>query len=534
MTLLDTTVVGVAIPNIVERLGATYNEVLWVSNAYVLVLAVFLIPGGKLGDLFGKRHTYLVGVTVFSVASLLCSLAQTPGQLIAARTLQGLGAALLIPQTMSIIISVFSPARRGTALGVWGAVAGVATITGPPLGGFLVGALDWRWIFTINVPLGVLVLIVAPMVIPAGATPPRTGSFDVRGAVLVVLGLSCLTFGLQEGQRYDWGAVWSFVSIPLLLAVGTLLLIAFAFSQRRPGPRAPMVPFELLTNRNFSLMNVGAIGLSVGIMSMALGFQLYAQSVLGYSALAAGLISLPMSAISVVLGPYAGRLSDKLGGKPIVVTGLLLLALGLLLFSLTSAVDSTAWTLLPAMVVMGLGLSATFAPLTTVAMHDVQPMVAGSAAGTLNATRQIGSVLGTAGFGVLLQNQLVGSLTSRAEQAAAALPTQVRDGFVNGVRRATDGGVDFADLQAGTAVPIPSGLSPAVARQVGVAAGDVFSSGFVSAMHGAMILPIAAVLLGAVCGLLVKGKPAQRTPAADAREEGSSAATRTQIGRAHV
>ncbi|MGI8311958.1 MFS transporter [Saccharopolyspora hattusasensis] len=523
MTLLDTTVVGVAIPNIVERLGTTYNEVLWVSNAYVLVLAVFLIPGGKLGDLFGKRNTYLAGVAVFSVASLLCALAQTPGQLIAARTLQGLGAALLIPQTMSIIISVFPPVRRGAALGVWGAVAGVATITGPPLGGFLVGALDWRWIFTINVPLGVLVLVIAPMIIPAGAKPPRTGSFDVRGALLVVLSLSCLTFGLQEGQRYDWGAVWSFVNIPLLLVVGALLLVAFAFSQRRPGPRAPMVPFELLTNRNFSLMNIGAIGLSVGIMSMAIGFQLYAQSVLGYSALAAGLISLPMSAISVVLGPYAGRLSDKLGGKPIVVTGLLLFGLGLLIFSLTSTVDSTAWTLLPAMLVMGMGLGATFAPLTTVAMYEVQPMVAGSAAGLLNATRQIGSVLGTAGFGVLLQNQLVGSLMTRAEEAAAALPAEVRGEFVDGVRRATSSGVDFADLQAGTAVPIPSGISPAVAQQVEAAAREVFSSGFVSAMHGAMVLPIAAVLLGAVCGLLTKGRPTPAAPTADSREDESSA-----------
>ncbi|RKT89085.1 drug resistance transporter, EmrB/QacA subfamily [Saccharopolyspora antimicrobica] len=508
MTLLDTTVVGVAVPDIVERLGTTYNEVLWVSNSYVLVLAVLLIPGGKLGDLLGKRNTYLAGVAVFSAASLLCALAQTPGQLIAARTLQGLGAALLIPQTMSIIIGTFPPQRRGAALGVWGAVAGLATIAGPPLGGFLVGALDWRWIFTINVPLGVLVLVIAPLIIPAGARPPRTGRFDLRGALLVVLGLCCLTFGLQEGQRYDWGAVWSFVSIPLLLVAGVLLLVVFAFSQRRPGPRAPMVPFELLRNRNFGLMNVGAIGLSVGIMSMAIGFQLYAQSVLGYSALAAGLISLPMSAISVVLGPYAGRLSDKLGGKPVVVTGLLLFGLGLLAFSLTSTVDSTAGTLLPAMLVMGVGLGATFAPLTTVAMHDVQPVVAGSAAGVLNATRQIGSVLGTAGFGVLLQNQLVGNLLARAETAAAALPAEVRGEFVDGVRRATSSGVDFADLQAGTAVPIPSGISPALAQQVEAAAREVFTGGYVAAMHSAMVLPIGAVLIGAICALLAKGRTA--------------------------
>ncbi|QFZ19281.1 DHA2 family efflux MFS transporter permease subunit [Saccharothrix syringae] len=508
MTLLDTTVVGVAIPDIVTGLGVTYNEVLWVSNAYVLVLAVFLITGGRLGDLLGKRNTYLAGVAVFTAASLACGLSQDAGQLIAARVVQGLGAALLVPQTMAIVIAVFPPERRGAALGVWGAVAGVATVTGPPLGGLLVSALDWRWIFTINVPLGLLVLVFAPMIIPAGAKPPRTGRFDVRGAVLVTAGLALLTFGLQEGQRYDWGSVWSFVSIPLLLVVGVVLLVAFALAQRRPGGRAPMVPFDLLRTRDFALMNLGAIALSIGIMSMAIGFQLYAQSVLGLSALVAGLVSAPMSAISVVIGPWAGRLSDRVGGKPIVFTGLLVFGLGLLLFALTTRPDSSVWALLPSMVVMGVGLGLTFAPLTTVAMHGVRPVMAGAASGVLNATRQVGAVLGTAGFGVLLQNQLVADLGARAATAAADLPAGVRDEFVDGVRRAADRGVEFAELQAGTAVPVPSGASPAVAEQVAAAARAVFADGFVGAMHSSMVLPITAVLLGAVCCLFARGKSA--------------------------
>lgn len=242
MTLLDTTVVGVAIPNIVAKLGVSYSEVLWVSNAYVLVLAVLLIPGGKLGDLLGKRNMYLAGVLVFAAASLACALSQNAAELIAARAVQGVGAALLIPQTMSIIVSVFPADRRGAALGVWGAVAGVATIAGPPLGGLLVSALDWRWIFTVNVPLGVLVLIAAPLIIPGGPPAPRLGRFDVRGTVLVTAGVFCLVFGLQEGQQYDWGKVWSFVSIPLLLVLGVVLLVAFTVSQRAPGGRTPIVP----------------------------------------------------------------------------------------------------------------------------------------------------------------------------------------------------------------------------------------------------------------------------------------------------
>ncbi len=257
MTLLDTTVVGVVIPDMVSRLGITYNEVLWVSNAYVLVLAVLLITGGRLGDLLGKRNVYLAGVAVFTVASLLCALSQDAGQLTASRVLQGIGAALLIPQTMSIIIAVFPPQRRGAALGVWGAVAGVAgvaTIAGPPLGGLLVSALDWRWIFTINVPIGLLVLVLAPMIIPMTPKPPRSGALDVRGAVLVTLGLLCLTYGLQEGQRYDWGTIRSFVSVPLLLVLGVVLLVAFAFAELRPGGRQPMVPTALFGGRNFVLL----------------------------------------------------------------------------------------------------------------------------------------------------------------------------------------------------------------------------------------------------------------------------------------
>ena len=251
MTLLDTTVVGVAMPNIISKLGITYDEVFWVSNAYVLMLAVFLIIGGRLGDLLGKRSIYLTGIGIFTVASFLCAISQDAGQLVASRTIQGFGAALLIPQTMSIIISVFPANRRGAALGVWGAIAGIATIAGPPLGGLLIGAFDWRWIFTINIPLGVIVLIGSPLLIPAIPRSTKGGKLDLRGALLLVIGLSCLAFGLQEGQRYNWGTIWAFISIPLLLIVGVFTLAAFVFVERSPGARQPVVPLTLLSNHNF-------------------------------------------------------------------------------------------------------------------------------------------------------------------------------------------------------------------------------------------------------------------------------------------
>ncbi|ATE54501.1 DHA2 family efflux MFS transporter permease subunit [Actinosynnema pretiosum] len=528
MTLLDTTVVGVAMPDIVGRLGATYNEVLWVSNAYVLVLAVLLITGGRLGDLLGKRNTYLGGVLVFTVASLLCALSQDAGQLIAARVLQGVGAALLVPQTMSIIITVFPAHRRGAALGVWGAVAGVATIAGPPLGGLLVTSFDWRWIFTVNVPIGAAVLLLAPLVIPATPGPPRAGAFDLRGAVLVTLGLSCLAYGLQEGQRYGWGTVWSFVSIPLLLALGVALLALFALVERSPGGRQPLVPFALFRARDFALMNAGAVGLSVGIMSMAIGFQLYAQSVLGMSALAAGAASAPMSVASILLGPVAGRMADRIGGRALVVTGLLLFAAGLVLFGMTTGVDSRVWSFLPSTVVIGAGLGLVFAPLTATAMREVSPVMAGAASGVLNATRQLGSVLGTAGFGVLLQNRLVDALGRGAEQEAAGLPPELREPFLDGVARAAASGVRFDELQAGSAVRLPDGASPEVAERLAGATRHVFSTGFVEAMHSSLALPVAALLVAAGCCLFAGGRGGSGRPEpvpveASARERGAGA-----------
>ncbi|QIS14971.1 DHA2 family efflux MFS transporter permease subunit [Nocardia arthritidis] len=509
MTLLDTTVVGVAMPNIIASLGLSYSEVLWVSNAYVLVLAVLLITAGRLGDLLGKRNVYLAGVAVFTVASVCCALSQNAGELIAARAVQGLGAALLMPQTMSIIVAIFPPDRRGTALGVWGAVAGVATVAGPPLGGFLVNAADWRWIFTINVPLGLLVLALAPLIIPVTARPPRAGRFDVRGAVLITVALALLAFAVQEGQRYHWGTVWSFVSIPLLLVLGAVVFAGFALSQSRPGDRTPMVPIPLLRNRNFALMSVSAIGLSIGLMSMAIGFQLYAQSVLGYSALAAGMISAPLSVVSAVVGPIMGRLSDRFSGRRIAAAGLALFAVGLVIFALTSRVDSSVWALVPGLVVMGAGLGCVFAPLAAVAMHDVPPVMAGAAAGVMNATRQLGSVLGTAGFGVLLQYELTNNLMGVRESTVSTLPPEARADFVNGIHGAAANGIDYAALQTGTAVRLPPDATPELAQQISVVARQVFGDGFVSSMHIALCLPIVALLAAAGCALLTR----ERTPA---------------------
>ena len=238
MTLLDLTIVNIAIPNMITELHASFDDVLWVINAYALVLAALVITGGRLGDVVGPRLMFGVGVAVFTAASAACGLAPSPGWLIAFRAVQGLGAAMLMPQTLAIITMIFPPERRGAAFGVWGAVAGAATIAGPTLGGLLITAFDWRWIFFVNLPIGVVVLALTGVLIP-DMRPGRRHRLDILGVALASAGLLAICYGLVEGQTYNWGKINSLVSIPLVLGAGVVLLAAF-FCRRvaAPGPRA--------------------------------------------------------------------------------------------------------------------------------------------------------------------------------------------------------------------------------------------------------------------------------------------------------
>ncbi|MFC5749492.1 DHA2 family efflux MFS transporter permease subunit [Actinomadura rugatobispora] len=305
MTLLDLTIVNIAIPDIVDALGASLDQALWVVNAYVLVLAVLLITGGRLGDLLGKRNLFATGVAVFTLASLACAIAQDPVQLIAARAAQGLGAALLMPQTMSMIIDTFPAERRGTALGVWGAVAGLSTITGPTLGGLLVTTLDWRWIFLVNLPIGALVLAMSAAILP-GHTRTVRHRFDITGVLLASAALFCLTFALTEGQKHEWNA-----AILTLLGAAAVLFTIFLLHQRTRQDAEPLVPFTLFRDRNFAILSLVGGGVSIAMIGMILPMTLYLQSVRGFSPLEAGLVMAPSSLASMLLAPVAGRLSDR-------------------------------------------------------------------------------------------------------------------------------------------------------------------------------------------------------------------------------
>src|SRR5438105_10164852 len=391
MVLLDITIVNIAIPSMIDGLKAGLDQIIWVLNAYTLTYAVLLITAGRLGDRFGPRNLFAVGLAVFTLASVACGLAQDPNQLIAARVVQAVGGALLTPQTLAILTTIFPPQRRGAAFGVWGGIAGIATIAGPTVGGLLVTYLDWRAIFYVNVPIGIVALIGSLLIIP-DIRPGRAASVEPVGVLLASGGLFGITFGLIEGQRYNWGAVTGFISIPLIIAAGVVLLVLFfIWDYNRPSP---MVPLSLFRDRNFSLMNwVGAV-LAFGMIGLFLPLTIYLQSALGFSAIKAGLTLLPMSLVSMFLAPVAGRLSDRIGGKYILLFGLAMFAAGMAIIDWRASIDSTWLTFLPGSLVAGIGLGFTFAPLATVAMRNINPRVAGAASGLLNTTRQLGGAIG--------------------------------------------------------------------------------------------------------------------------------------------
>jgi EmrB/QacA subfamily drug resistance transporter len=499
MTLLDLTIVNIAIPNMILKLHASLDDVLWVLNAYALVLAVLVITAGRLGDLLGPRTMFTAGIAVFTVASAACGFAPGAGWLIAFRAVQGLGAAMLIPQTLALITMTFPAERRGAAFGVWGAVAGLATIAGPTLGGLLVTAFDWRWIFFVNLPIGVAVLAVTPVIIPA-LRPGRRHRLDLPGVALASLALLAICYGLVEGQRYDWGTITSFITIPLVIGVGVVLLVVFFIDQKLRQDREPLIPFALFRSRNFSLMNWVSFTLSIGMLGIFLPLTIYLQDALGFSALKAGLTLAPASLVMIMLAPFLGRLTDKIGGKYILICGLTLFAVGIGWVVLVAQTNSRWQDFLAPLIVAGIGMGGTFAPLTTTAMREVDPRVAGAASGILNTSRQVGSVIGTAAVGALLQNRLVASLTSQATSRSVGLPAHVRGQFIDGVRQAAASGL----IGSAPGSAAPRGTPPALAAELRRLGAEVFSHGYVLAMRWTMVMPIAMVILAAASCFAIK------------------------------
>ncbi|GAC1684379.1 MAG: DHA2 family efflux MFS transporter permease subunit [Candidatus Dormibacteraceae bacterium] len=500
MIMLDTTIVNVAIPAMSAGLNTTLDQILWVLNSYILVYAVLLITAGRLGDLFGQRRLFAIGLGIFTFASALCGFAQDANQLILARILQGVGGALLTPQTLAILTTLFPPERRGAAFGIWAGVAGLATLAGPTLGGAIVTYVDWRWIFFVNVPIGIAALVATFAIIPDIRAGRRHG-WDIVGTILATGGLFGVIFGLIEGERFNWGQIGSSVfNIPEVIGAGALLLVAFVIWERYQPE--PLVPLSLFEERNFAVANWMAAAIAFGMMSMFLPIVIYLQSVRDFSALTAGLTLAPMSLTSMVVAPFAGRMADRIGGKYILMTGILVFAVGFGMITFVAGPDSTWINFLVPAIIAGIGMGMTFAPMTTVAMRNISPRMAGAASGVLNTTRQVGAAIGSAVVGALLQNRLAITLHDQAVSHANALPAAYRDQFVKAFSSVGANGFQIGTGQNGA--KLPSGLPPAVAEQLTSLAHQVFVSGYVDALKQTLVLPISVLALTAFSALLIK------------------------------
>jgi EmrB/QacA subfamily drug resistance transporter len=424
MILVDTTIVTVATPAIISDLHADVNSVVWVTSAYLLAYAVPVLITGRLGDRYGPKNLYLVGLTVFTLASLWCGLTTSIEMLIAARVLQGLGAGILTPQTMSVITRIFPADKRGQAMALWGATAGVATLVGPILGGILVDALGWEWIFFINIPVGIIGFVLAVRWVPK--LEIRMHKFDWLGVALSGVGMFLLVFGIQQGHKYHWNA-WVMASI-----VGGLVVFALFVLWQHVNTQEPLVPLSLFHDRNFSISNFAISTMSFTATAMGFPTMLYAQLVRGYSPLESALLFVPMAVMSIVLAPIVGRFTDRVHPRILTGSGFLITAASIYLLSRTLTADGPVWPILATFALLGIGMAGIWAPLAATATRNLPMTMAGAGSGVYNATRQVGAVLGSAAIAVLLDSRIAAhGLSGGAEPDGALqqLPAVVREPF---------------------------------------------------------------------------------------------------------
>jgi EmrB/QacA subfamily drug resistance transporter len=503
MALLDLTIVNIAIPSILAGLHASLDQILWVLNAYSLVFAVLLIPSGRLGDIFGPRNLFALGVVIFTLGSAASGLAQDANWLIGARAVQGLGAALMSPQGLPFITSLFPAERRGGPFAALGMMSGVAVLAGPVLGGFIVTHWGWRWIFYLNVPIGIVTLAGALFVVP-DLRPGLRHRLDLGGVALLTAGLLCLVFGLIEGQRYNWGTVTGWISIPLIIGTGVALLLLFLVSQARRQDREPLLTFAVFKDRNFTLMAGVLAALGFAMLGLYLPLTIYYQSVLGLSALAAGLTIAAQPLAMMFSSPVAASLSDRVNGKYLLIPGLTLFAAGTAYIVWVAGATSGRWSFLPGLLVAGIGLGFTWVPVFSVATRNLRPELAGGASGILSTIQEFGGVLAAATIGALLQTQLAASLHARASHAAAQLPSALRDPFISSFKTAARSGFEVGRGQTGGTLRLPPHVPARLLDQMQRLAEAVFSHGFVDAMRPALVLPIALILVAALACLAVR------------------------------
>jgi EmrB/QacA subfamily drug resistance transporter len=477
MAFVDGTVVNVALPAIQASLQATAAEAQWVVESYALLLAALLLVGGALGDRYGRRRVFMLGVAVFTGASLGCALAGSVGALIAARAVQGAGAALLVPGSLALISATFPPDERGRAIGTWSGFSGITAAFGPLAGGYLVDHGSWHWAFLINLPLGLAVLAIARWQVPE-SRGAAAGPIDVSGAVLATAGLGGIVYAFIEAPRQGWGAA------PVLIALLAGGLAGAAFVAVEARRAAPMLPLGLFRLRPFAAANLLTLLLYAALGGSLFFFPMLLIDVHGYSATAAGAALLPFVLIVFLLSRWSGRLVDRVGAKLPLVAGPLTAALGFALFAWPGVGAAYATSFLPAVVVLGLGMAVTIAPLTTTVMNAVEPDRAGLASGVNNAVSRAAAVLAIAVLGVLMAWVFDAELAARAASLDLSGPA-----------------LETLRAQRGRA---DAGAAPAVAEAVRHA----YTSGFRAVMLAAALLAVAS----AVAAFAMLDGPEARQP----------------------
>jgi EmrB/QacA subfamily drug resistance transporter len=482
MVMLDNTVVNVALPSIQRDLNASISSLEWTVNAYTLTFAVLLVTGGRLGDIFGRRTMFLFGVVTFALSSAFIGFAPTQEILVIGRAIQGIGAAFMMPGTLSIISDAFPPQERGRAIGTWAGVSALALAIGPVVGGALTEYVSWRAIFFLNLPVAVGAVAVTLFAARNSRDETVDRSVDYPGIAALSVGLTALILALIEGNSWGWGST-PIITLFVMAAIG---LTAFVVIELRS--RAPMVDFSFFRSRTFLGANLVAVVISFAMLAQFFFMALYMQNILGYSALQAGVRFLPSTLMIVVIAPIAGRLADKIGPKPLIMAGLSILAVSLFLQSHIT-VDSGYSTLLPAFMLLGIGIALTMSPMSTAAMNSVPVAKAGVASGILSMGRMVGGSLGVAVTGALFQSsftgrldQLLGSGTSKA--TSDKLFEAVSSGQASAISKAPNGKAMIADAH----------------------------DAFIHALTGSMKLSLAVVVVGLVVAstLMKGGLPARK------------------------
>ncbi|OAZ44952.1 multidrug MFS transporter [Microbacterium arborescens] len=431
MILVDTTIVSVANPAIKAALDPStgnLDNVVWVTSSYLLAYAVPLLVTGRLGDRFGPKNIYLIGLAIFTIASLACGLSGSLAVLVIARAVQGLGAALMTPQTMAVITRTFPAERRGAAMGLWGATAGVATLVGPLAGGLLVDGFGWEWIFFVNIPVGVVAFVLAWRLVPQLETHPHR--FDVVGVVLSAIGLFLIVFGLQEGEHYEWAAgIWA------MIAAGVVVMAVFVWTQGRTKSE-PLVPLELFRDRNFAISNLAIAAVGFTVTSMALPMAFFTQLARGLTPTQSALLLVPMAVLSGALAPLAGRILDRVDPRLLLVPGLTLMVVGLVGYALLMNTEAPVLLLLIPAAIIGVANAGMWGPLATTATRNLPPRQAGAGSGIYNTTRTVGSVIGSAAIAAYMQSRLTANLPGAGDAAGGdfgggggAMPPAIAEGF---------------------------------------------------------------------------------------------------------